>query len=38
MPEHTSFLTYLPSKFPGLAENAKNLGTPLFPAEAHIVV
>jgi F-type H+-transporting ATPase subunit a len=35
MPEHTSFLTYILGFFPALRENAKNLGTPIFPLEAH---
>ena len=26
MPEHTGFLTYLLAKFPGLRENARNIG------------
>jgi F-type H+-transporting ATPase subunit a len=38
MPEHTSFLTYILAFFPALRENAKNLGTPIFPAEAHNAV
>jgi F-type H+-transporting ATPase subunit a len=31
MPEHTSFLTYLLALFPGLRENAHNLGGPILP-------
>jgi F-type H+-transporting ATPase subunit a len=38
MPEHTSFLTYILAFFPALRENAKNLGAPIFPAEAHNLV
>jgi F-type H+-transporting ATPase subunit a len=38
MPEHTSFLTYILSWFPAFRENAKNLGAPLLPPDAHGVV
>jgi F-type H+-transporting ATPase subunit a len=31
MPEHTSFLTYLLARLPGLRENAHNLGVALLP-------
>jgi F-type H+-transporting ATPase subunit a len=34
MPEHTSFLTYLLARLPGLRENARNLGVPFFPPSA----
>ena len=36
MPEHTSFLTYLLSRFPALRENAHNLGVG-FPPPGHSV-
>jgi F-type H+-transporting ATPase subunit a len=35
MPEHTSFLTYLLSKLPGLRENAHNLGGAILPPGGH---
>jgi F-type H+-transporting ATPase subunit a len=38
MPEHTSFLTYILALLPALRENAKNLGTPLLPPDAHNAV
>lgn len=37
MPEHTSFLTYLLAKLPGLRENAHNLGTAILPPGDHHV-
>ena len=37
MPEHTSFLTYLLSRLPGLRENAHNLGTAILPPSDHAV-
>jgi F-type H+-transporting ATPase subunit a len=37
MPEHTSFLTYILSRLPGLRENARNLGTAILPPSNHPV-
>ena len=37
MPEHTSFLTYLLARLPGLRENAHALGGPILPPGDHTV-
>ena len=37
MPEHTSFLTYLLARLPGLRENAHALGGPILPPGGHPV-